>query len=148
VTAQPASKESASEGLLRPGRHARTEVDLDALTGAGRAEGRGPVPVELSLAAPFGALLSALLLERPFRLSKLALDYVAPDRLSSWATFSAKVNDVQAAGETTVSLLVFKGSRVVVRGQASVLVAAAPGALPDPTANGKGDLGHLNGERR
>jgi hypothetical protein len=92
-------------------------------------------------------VLSALLLDRPFRLSKLALDYVAPDRLTSWATFSAKVNDVQAAGGTTVSLLVFKGARVIVRGQASVLVAA-PGALPDPSANGKSDLGHMNGERR
>ena len=145
MTGRPASEKS--EEPIRPGRHARAEVDLDALTGGGSTQDRGPVPVELSLAAPFGALLSALLLERPFRLSKLALDYVAPDRLTSWATFSAKVNDVLTAGDTTVSLLVFKGARVYVRGQASVRVAAA-GAAPDPAANGKSGLGHINGERR
>lgn len=136
---------SAAGEPIHAGRHARAEVDLDAIAG-GAAGGVGPVPVELSLAAPFGALLSALL-ERPFRMSKLSLDYVAPDRLSSWATFSAKVSEVQAAGEATVSLLVFKGARVYVRGQASVVVVAS-GAAPDAAANGKGSPEQMNGERR
>jgi len=142
VTGRPASSGVAEP--IRPGRHARTEVDLDAIAGGGAAS--SPVPIELSLAAPFGALLSALLLERPFRLAKLALDYVAPDRLTSWATFSAKVSDVRDAGQATVSLLVFKGARVYVRGQASVVVSA-PGAGPQPSANGK-TSGHMNGESR
>jgi hypothetical protein len=134
---------SASADPIRPGRHARTEVDLDAIVGSGAA-GTGPVPVELSLAAPLGALLSALLLERPFRLSKLSLDYVAADRLSSWATFSAKVSEVRDAGEATVSLLVFKGARLYVRGQASLVIAAAP----EPAGNGKASSEHMNGEHR
>lgn len=144
MTGRPASAEP-----IRPGRHARTEVDLDAVAGGGAAgsgASGGHVPIELSLAAPFGALLSALLLDRPFRLAKLALDYVAPDRLASWATFSAKVSDVQDAGQATVSLLVFKGARVYVRGQASVVVSAA-GAGPQPSANGKAS-GPMNGESR
>jgi hypothetical protein len=139
------TERSASAEPIRPGRHARTEVDLDAIVGGGAA-GTGPVPVELSLAAPFGALLLALL-ERPFRLSKLSLDYVAPDRLSSWATFSARVSDVQAAGEATVSLLVFKGARLYVRGQASLVVAVSEAA-----GNGKADATasceHMNGVSR
>jgi len=132
---------SASAEPIRPGRHARTEVDLDAIAGAGGV-GTGPVPVELSLAAPFGALLSALLLERPFRVSKLSLDYVAPDRLSSLATFSAKVSDVRDAGEATVSLLVFKGARLYVRGQASLRVES------EPAGNGKASSEHMNGVSR
>jgi hypothetical protein len=138
VTARPASAEA-----IRPGRHARTDVDLDAIVARAGAQ---PVPIELSLAAPFGALLSALLFERPFRLAKLSLDYVAADRLASSATFSAKVSDVRDAGEATVSLLVFKGARVYVRGQANVVVLA-PGAAPSP-ANGKASVEHMNGESR
>jgi hypothetical protein len=134
------TERAPAEEPIRPGRHARADVDLDALGAP------SPVPVELSLAAPFGALLSALLHERPFRLSKLALDYVAPARLASWATFSAKVSGV-TAGETTVSLLVFKGATVYVRGQASVLMAA-PVTASASAANGKADLEHMNGERR
>ena len=138
----PAAPAPGGAEPIRPGRHARTEVDLDAVA-------TGSAPVELSLAGPFGALLSALLLERPYRLSKLSLDYVAPGRLSSWATFSAKVRDVRDAGEATVSLLVFKGPRLFVRGEADIVLDAVVGAsahAPSTASTRSGS--HLNGESR
>lgn len=123
---------------IRAGRYARAEIDLDEV---------GQGPVELSLAAPFGALISALLHEQPFRVSRLALDYVAPDRLSSWATFSAKVSEVREEREATVSLLVYRGPRLFVRGEANVLMNAATVSETGRSSNGKGSE-HMNGEPR
>jgi hypothetical protein len=106
----------------------------------------GGGPVELSLAAPFGALMSALLLERPFRVSRLALDYVAPDQLASWATFSAKVSNIREDREATLSLLVYRGPRLFVRGEANVLMSQAESTGSGQMSNGRAGS-HMNGGR-
>jgi hypothetical protein len=124
---------------IRAGRYAHAEVDLSALAGG--------APIELSLAAPFGALISALLLERPYRVSRLALDYVAYDRLSSRATFSVKVSEIRQDREATLSLLVYRGSRLLVRGEANVLVNAGAPREVGHSSNGKSTV-HMNGESR
>lgn len=124
---------------IRPGRYAQAEIDLGGMAGG--------TPIELALAAPFGALISALLLERPFRVSRLALDYVASDRLSSRATFSAKVSEIREDREATLSLLVYHGSRLFVRGEANVLVNAIAGAEAGHSRNRQG-AAQMNGESR
>jgi hypothetical protein len=124
---------------IRTGRYAMAEIEL-----SGAADG---VPIELSLAAPFGALISALLLERPFRVSRLVLDYVASDRLSSRATFSAKVSEVRENRELTLSLLVYHGSRLFVRGEANVLVNAAGATERGHSTHGHG-AAYMNGASR
>jgi hypothetical protein len=104
-------------------------------------------PVELSLAAPFGALVSSLSLERPFRVSRLALDHVAPDQLASSATFSAKPSNIREDGEASVSLLVYRGPRLFVRGEANVLMSQAKASKSGRTSNGRAGSA-LNGGHR
>lgn len=121
---------------ISAGRHARAEVDIGAAAHSG-------VPPELSLTASFGALLAELLPGTGYRLSKLALDYVAPERLTSKAMFSAKVSDA-SEGRATLSLLVYQGWRLCVRGRAEVRWQARDAA---PPARARRDE-HMNGESR
>ena len=101
---------------IGPGRYALSEVEL--------ANGAGPdAPFELSLALPFGALFSELFRATPFRVRSLSLEYVSPERLGPSATFSAKVTDLTDGPRAVrLSLLVFRESRVCVRGSASIEV--------------------------
>ncbi len=119
------------------GGYARREVDLDAARASDPA-------FELSLAQAFAPLLSALLPERQFRVRELSLEYVAPERLGSKVTYSARLGDVQpgaGAGQALeLSLLVSRGAWLCVRGRALLEVEAlavhgqsAGGGTPRPS---------------
>jgi hypothetical protein len=104
---------------MAAGRYALSEVEL----GAGSVS---DTPSELALALPFGALFSALFRATPFRVRSLSLEYVSPERLGPSATFSAKVTDVGGGPQPVrLSLLVFRESRVCVRGSACIEVLGA-----------------------
>ena len=124
---------AAAGEALRAGRYAHTEVDLSGVNA-------GAAFLELSLTVPFGALISELLEARPFRVAQLALDYVASERLASQATFSVKVTELRGR-EATLSLLIYRGSRMCVRGRANVVLgapgAAGAGLRPERGSNGK-----------
>jgi hypothetical protein len=92
------------------GGYARQEVELGALRAAAQ-------PLELSLALPFGALFSALLPARAFRVRQLQLEYVDADRLGPSATYSAQIGDAQG-GALELRLLVARGAWLCVRGRA------------------------------
>jgi hypothetical protein len=92
------------------GGYARQEVELGALRAAAQ-------PLELSLALPFGALFSALLPARAFRVRQLQLDYVDADRLGPSATYSAQIGDTHD-GALELRLLVARGAWLCVRGRA------------------------------
>jgi hypothetical protein len=83
--------------------------------------------MELSLAAPFGALFAALFHGRPVRVRSLALTYVCLEQLGRSPTFSAKLSELREGGEARLSLLVFRGATVCVRGEAVVALAQANG---------------------
>lgn len=121
---------------LCAGQYALSEVEL----GSGGAAPEPPF--ELSLALPFGALFSALFHATPFRVRSLALEYVSPERLGPSATFSAKVTDL-AEGPRAVrlSLLVFRESRVCVRGSASIEILGQHRDL-GPASRSSGVMGH------
>jgi hypothetical protein len=104
---------------IAAGRYALSEVEL----GVG---GGSDAPSELSLALPFGALFSELFRATPFRVRSLSLEYVAPERLGPVATFSAKVTGIgQGSQAVRLSLLVFRESRVCVRGCACIEILGA-----------------------
>lgn len=108
-----------STDAVRVGGYAQGDVEI-----ASAAE-RGE-PLELSLAAPFGALFSALFRGRPLRVRSLSLTYVSLEQLGTMPTFSAKLSELREGGEAQLSLLVFQGARVCVRGEA--VVALGPGS--------------------
>lgn len=83
--------------------------------------------LELSLAAPFGALFSALFDGQPLRVRSLSLTYVSLEQIGRAPTFSAKLSELREGGEAQLSLLVFQGARVCVRGQAVVALGPANG---------------------
>jgi hypothetical protein len=131
---------AAAGEAIRAGRYAHTEVDLSGVKA-------GAAFLELSLTVPFGALISELLEARPFRVAHLALDYVASERLASHATFSVKVTELRGR-DATLSLLIYRGSRMCVRGRANVVLGAAgAGAAPERGSNGKSSE-HVNGGSR
>ena len=137
-----------TDPLLPPlparGGYARREVDLDAARAADPA-------FELSLAQAFAPLLSALLPQRQFRVRELSLEYVAPERLGSNATYSARLGAVQPGASASspvgstgqvleLSLLVSRGAWLCVRGRALLELEAlaahgqsAGGAAPRPS---------------
>ena len=126
---------------LRVGSYARVDVEVSSVAGADE-------PLELSLAAPFGALFATLFSTRPFRVKSLSLEYVAPERLGALATFSARLSELRDGGECArLSLLVFRESNVCVRGEASVVLGALPPSAA-PSASGKAGSGRANGEIR
>jgi hypothetical protein len=84
-------------------------------------------PLELSLAAPFGALFAALFHGRPVRVRSLSLTYVSLQQLGRLPTFSAKLSELSEGGEARLSLLVFQGASVCVRGEAAVALGQANG---------------------
>jgi hypothetical protein len=109
--------DATSAALPARGGYARREVDLDAVRAADPA-------FELSLGQAFAPLLAALLPQRGFRVRELSLEYVAPERLGSRATYSARLGAVQpgvtaGTGQTVeLSLLVSRGAWLCVRGRA------------------------------
>lgn len=109
-----------SAEAVRVGGYAQGEVEI-------ASPGEGGEPVELSLAAPFGPLFSALFDGRPLRVSSLSLTYVALEQLGRLPTFSVKLRELREGGEAQVSLLVFQGARVCVRGEAVVALGQANG---------------------
>lgn len=126
---------------MRVGSYARVDVDVGSPAALDE-------PLELSLAAPFGALFATLFSARPFRVKSLSLEYVAPERLGARATFSAKLSELKGGGEAArLSLLVFRESNVCVRGEASVVLGALPPSAA-LSANGKPGSGRANGEIR
>jgi len=103
---------AAASEPFRPGHYARREVEVAASAGQDR-------PLELSLTLPFGALFSALLGPKAFRVRSLSLDYVALERLGVRPTFSVKVSGRESGADTVeLSLLVSQGAWVCVRGAA------------------------------
>jgi hypothetical protein len=108
---------------VRAGRWVCAEVDLDASSHR-RRPGR-----TVAGRSVWRARLVALV-ERPFRASRLALDHVAPDPLASSATFSAKPSNIREDGEASVSLLVYRGPRLFVGGEANVLMSQAKASNP------------------
>ena len=110
---------AAAAQAIAPARggYARQEVDLGALRAAAQ-------PLELLLAQPFGALFSALLPARAFRVRQLQLEYVDADRLGPSATYSAQIGDAQA-GALELRLLVAHGAWLCVRGRAWLELAQA-----------------------
>lgn len=131
--------DTSSAALPARGGYARREVDLDAARAADPA-------FELSLGQAFAPLLSALLPQREFRVRELSLEYVAPERLGSKATYSARLADVQpgtasGAGQAVeLSLLVSRGAWLCVRGRALLELEAlavhgesAGGGAPRPS---------------
>jgi hypothetical protein len=105
---------------LESGGYARREVPIDPLTAADAS-------LELGLAPGFGPLFSALLAPRQFRVRKLALEYVAPERLTQSVTYSAKVGaSLEGGAALELSLLIARGAFLCVRGQA--VVEFAPGS--------------------
>ncbi|MEY4544897.1 MAG: hypothetical protein RL685_1092 [Pseudomonadota bacterium] len=116
---------SSSSAPARGG-YARSEVDLVALRGAEQG-------LELSLALPFGALFSALLPARSFRIRQLHLDYVDGERLGDRATYSVQIGEALEQGRALeLRLLVARGSWLCVRGQAVLELAALELAAPVP----------------
>lgn len=113
----------AGQPDLGVGRYAQREVELAS---AARGE-----PLELSLAAPFGALFSALFGGRPLRVRSLALTYVSSEQLGPSPTFSVKLTELREGGEAQLSLLVFRGARVCVRGEAVVAFGDAGASSAD-----------------
>jgi hypothetical protein len=105
---------------LENGGYARREVPIDPLAAADAS-------LELGLAPGFGPLFSALLAPRQFRVRKLALEYVAPERLAQSVTYSAKVGaSLEGGAALELSLLIARGAFLCVRGQA--VVEFAPGS--------------------
>jgi hypothetical protein len=93
----------------KPGSHARAVIAV-----------AGPGPAQLELLAAFTDVIAALCPE-PFSLTRLELDYVAPASIRGEVTYSAKVTRLEPAGAAAeLSLLVFVGHRVCVRGRAGV----------------------------
>jgi hypothetical protein len=129
---------------FRPGHYARRDVEIGAPASAER-------PLELSLTLPFGALFSALLVGKSYRIKSLALDYIAPDRLGSSSTFSARVAELDAGGASLrLSLIVSHGAWVCVRGAAVLDITgaalAAAGPPPAPAAGSRGVDRSSNGK--
>jgi hypothetical protein len=115
----PASGASPAGSPLRGG-YARSEVDVAALRSAEQG-------LELALAQPFGALFSALLPARSYRIRQLHLDYVDAARLGEQATYSAQVGEALEQGQALeLRLLVARGAWLCVRGQAVLELGAAP----------------------
>ena len=84
-------------------------------------------PLELALAAPFGALFAALFHGRQVRVRSLSLTYVSLQQLGRLPTFSVKLSELGEGGEARLSLLVFQGASVCVRGEAVVALGQANG---------------------
>jgi len=130
--------DTTSVALPARGGYARREVDLDAARAADPA-------FELSLAQGFAPLLEALLPQRGFRVRELSLEYVAPERLGSKVTYSARLGDVRpgaagGAGQALeLSLLVSRGAWLCVRGRALLELEAraahghSAGGAPQPS---------------
>lgn len=89
--------------------------------------GQGGEPLELSLAAPFGALFSVLFHGQSLQVRSLSLTYVSLEQLGRSPTFSAKLSELRDGGEAKLSLLVFQGARVCVRGDAIVALGQGTG---------------------
>jgi hypothetical protein len=99
-------------GSVRTGHYARREVLISRQRSAESA---------IELVLPFGALFSALFPDTPFVVRRLSFDYVGPVELDADATFSVKVGDLgEEGGAVQLSLLVFRGSLVCVRGSATL----------------------------
>jgi hypothetical protein len=98
---------------VRVGAYAQGAVELASL-------GQRGEPLELSLAAPFGALFSALFHGRSPAVRSFSLTYVSLEQLGGSLTFSAKLSELREGGEAKLTLLVFEGARVCVRGEAIV----------------------------
>lgn len=114
------------------GGYARSEVDLGALRGAEHG-------LELSLALPFGALFSALLPARSFRIRQLHLDYVDAERLGDRATYSVQIGEALEQGQALeLRLLVARGAWLCVRGQAVLELGALASAQPHQQGNSHG----------
>ena len=110
--ARPSEQSARGQHAVARGAYARQEVELAAL--------RSPLqPLELSLAQPFGALFSALLPARSFRVCKLELEYANLGRLSSSATYSVQVGGASDAG-LELRLLVAQGAWLCVHGRARI----------------------------
>jgi hypothetical protein len=137
--AKPGSHaDTTSVALPARGGYARREVDLDAARAADPA-------FELSLGQAFAPLLAALLPHQEFRVRELSLEYVAPERLGSKATYSARLGDVRpgaagGAGQAVeLSLLVSRGAWLCVRGRALLELEAraahghSAGGAPRPS---------------
>jgi hypothetical protein len=118
---------------LENGGYARREVPIDPL-------GAADASLELGLAPGFGPLFSALLAPRQFRVRKLALEYVAPERLAQSVTYSAKVGaSLEGGAALELSLLIARGAFLCVRGQAVVEFA------PHSQARGTRSVAPANG---
>lgn len=139
-----ASVASAGAAPARVGGYAQGDVEV-------AGSGQPGELLELALAAPFGALFSALFPGQPVRVRSLALSYSSLERLGATATFSAKLTELREGGEARLSLVIFRGPRVCVRGEA-VIVLGSPGASSavapsSAMTNGKSSSGRTNGER-
>jgi hypothetical protein len=114
------------------GGYARSEVDVGALR-------RAEQGLELALALPFGALFSALLPARSFRIRQLHLDYVDAERLGERATYSVQIGEALEQGHALeLRLLVARGSWLCVRGQAVLELGALAPAQPHQQGNSHG----------
>ncbi|HVZ33189.1 MAG TPA: hypothetical protein VG963_12235, partial [Polyangiaceae bacterium] len=114
---------------LGSGGYARREVAIDPARGSEGA-------LELALAPAFGALFSALLAPRKFRVRKLSLEFVAPERLGSTATYSARLGTLVAGGQACeLSLVIANGAFLCAHGEA-VLELASPEARPAHSKSG------------
>lgn len=122
--------------MTESGGYARREVPLEPTSGV-------DAPLELAIAPGFGPLFSALLAPRQFRVRKLALEYVAPERLAESVTYSAKVGaSLEGGAALELSLLIARGAFLCVRGQA--VVEFAPGSEARSARSG-GTANGLNG---
>jgi hypothetical protein len=122
---------SGEARALSSGGYARREVALDPARGA-EAEGA----LELALAPGFGALFSALLAPRKFRVRKLSLDFVAPERLGTTATYSARLGALVAGGQSCeLSLVIANGAFLCAHG-AALLELSSPEARPAQSKSG------------
>jgi hypothetical protein len=122
--------------VTESGGYARREVPLEPVSGT-------DAPLELAIAPGFGPLFSALLAPRQFRVRKLALEYVAPERLAQSVTYSAKVGaSLEGGAALELSLLIARGAFLCVRGQA--VVEFAPGSEARAARTG-GAANGLNG---
>lgn len=110
---------TASGPVPQRGGYARSDVELTALYQLEQAR-------ELSLALPFGALFSALLQQRSYRIRELQLDYVDAERLAERATYSAQIGEALEQGQALeLRLLISRGPWLCVRGRAVLELGSA-----------------------
>jgi hypothetical protein len=132
---------TAEARALASGGYARREVAIEPARGSERA-------LELELAPAFGALFSALLAPRKFRVRKLALDFVAPERLGSTATYSARLRALVAGGQSCeLSLVIANGAVLCAHGEA-VLELSSPEVRPAHSKSGLNGNGLDTGSGR